>query len=240
MPSSDVERRPAERAHHDADQERNDDELQHHPKRAIAEKPSNCRHRHSFIYHAAEIRIAGHSFKRRAIWSSRLRRNPRFTMAAELGDRHDSLTCRGGDIIGWTVQRMRWGGLRSLRLSLCDLRSIPARRPLAVGGGTAQHGGRGGRGDPCVLEPARRFQDSFVTLSFSFKRDGTLIGPPRPSGISVAGDADAKKAIRGRGDRRGHTVRSAGICACPGSGHGRAGVHMQFASQEKQSITPAN
>jgi len=34
-----------------------------------------------------------------------------------------------------------------------------------------------------------------VTLSFSFKRDGTLIGPPRPTAIKVDGDANAKKAF---------------------------------------------
>ncbi|QND68296.1 hypothetical protein HB777_32980 [Mesorhizobium loti] len=34
-----------------------------------------------------------------------------------------------------------------------------------------------------------------VTLSFSFKRDGTLIGPPRPTAIKVDGDAKAKKSF---------------------------------------------
>lgn len=34
-----------------------------------------------------------------------------------------------------------------------------------------------------------------VTLSFSFKRDGTLIGPPRPTAIKVNGDANAKKSF---------------------------------------------
>jgi hypothetical protein len=34
-----------------------------------------------------------------------------------------------------------------------------------------------------------------VTLSFSFKRDGTLIGPPRPTAIKVNGDAKAKKSF---------------------------------------------
>lgn len=34
-----------------------------------------------------------------------------------------------------------------------------------------------------------------VTLSFSFKRDGTLIGPPRPTAIHVNGDAKAKKSF---------------------------------------------
>ena len=40
-----------------------------------------------------------------------------------------------------------------------------------------------------------------VTLSFSFKRDGTLIGPPRPTAIKVDGDAKAKEVIcRRRGN----------------------------------------
>lgn len=34
-----------------------------------------------------------------------------------------------------------------------------------------------------------------VTLSFSFKRDGTLIGPPRPTAIKVDGDADTRKSF---------------------------------------------
>jgi hypothetical protein len=37
--------------------------------------------------------------------------------------------------------------------------------------------------------------NSTVTLSFSFKRDGTLIGPPRPTAINVTGDAKARKSF---------------------------------------------
>lgn len=44
----------------------------------------------------------------------------------------------------------------------------------------------------CWTPPADT-NGSFVTLSFSFKRDGTLIGPPRPTEIQVGGDEDAKK-----------------------------------------------
>jgi hypothetical protein len=36
-------------------------------------------------------------------------------------------------------------------------------------------------------------EDSFVTLSFSFRRDGTLIGRPRATGSNVQGDAEARK-----------------------------------------------
>ena len=35
--------------------------------------------------------------------------------------------------------------------------------------------------------------NSTVTLSFSFKRDGSLIGPPRPTAAKVAGDDKARK-----------------------------------------------
>jgi hypothetical protein len=37
--------------------------------------------------------------------------------------------------------------------------------------------------------------NSTVTLSFSFKRDGSLIGPPRPTAVKVAGDDKARKAF---------------------------------------------
>src|SRR4051794_33341635 len=36
-------------------------------------------------------------------------------------------------------------------------------------------------------------KESFVTLSLSFRRDGTLIGPPRPTGINVARDEQARQ-----------------------------------------------
>lgn len=36
---------------------------------------------------------------------------------------------------------------------------------------------------------------SSVTLSFSFKRDGSLMGKPRPTAISVKGDANTRKAF---------------------------------------------
>ncbi|WP_095201293.1 hypothetical protein [Mesorhizobium carmichaelinearum] len=37
--------------------------------------------------------------------------------------------------------------------------------------------------------------NSTVTLSFSFKRNGSLIGPPRPTAVKVAGDDKARKAF---------------------------------------------
>ena len=45
----------------------------------------------------------------------------------------------------------------------------------------------------CWTPPANS-ENSSVTLSFSFKRDGTLIGPPRTTAIHVSGDDKARKA----------------------------------------------
>jgi hypothetical protein len=44
----------------------------------------------------------------------------------------------------------------------------------------------------CWSPPADS-EGSFATLSFSFKRDGTLIGPPQPTEIKVAGDEQARQ-----------------------------------------------
>ncbi|TPI46672.1 hypothetical protein FJW05_14540 [Mesorhizobium sp. B2-9-1] len=45
----------------------------------------------------------------------------------------------------------------------------------------------------CWTPPANS-DNSSVTLSFSFKRDGTLIGPPKTTAIHVGGDDKARKA----------------------------------------------
>jgi len=47
--------------------------------------------------------------------------------------------------------------------------------------------------EACWTPPANS-DISSVTLSFSFKRDGTLIGPPKPTAIKVNGDDKARKA----------------------------------------------
>lgn len=46
----------------------------------------------------------------------------------------------------------------------------------------------------CWVPPAG-LGNSTVTLSFSFRRYGTLIGPPRPTAINVAGDAKARQSF---------------------------------------------
>lgn len=44
----------------------------------------------------------------------------------------------------------------------------------------------------CWSPPAGA-RDSVVSMRFSFKRDGSLVGPPRPANIDVAGDEDQRK-----------------------------------------------
>ena len=46
----------------------------------------------------------------------------------------------------------------------------------------------------CWSAPAGS-KNSAVTLSFSVKRDGSLMGPPRASAINVQGDDEARKAF---------------------------------------------
>jgi hypothetical protein len=48
--------------------------------------------------------------------------------------------------------------------------------------------------EACWTPPADA-GNSTVTLSFSFKRDGSLIGSPRPTAVQVAGDDKAHKAF---------------------------------------------
>ena len=81
---------------------------------------------------------------------------------------------------------------------------------------------------------------SFVTLSFSFRRDGTLIGPPRPSGISVAGDAEAKKQFVDAAIAAVQSCVPLEFSPALAAGIGGQVFTLQFASQEKQSIAPAN
>jgi len=44
-------------------------------------------------------------------------------------------------------------------------------------------------------DPPPQIDESWVTLSFSFKRDGSLIGPPEPTAINVKGDENAKQVF---------------------------------------------
>jgi hypothetical protein len=91
----------------------------------------------------------------------------------------------------------------------------------------------------CWAAPAGS-KGSFVTLSFSFKRDGTLIGPPRPSGISVAGDADAKKQFVDAAIDAVQRCVPLEFAPDLAAGIGGQVFTLQFTSQDNQQIAPAN
>ena len=46
----------------------------------------------------------------------------------------------------------------------------------------------------CWTPPAG-IRESFVTLKFGFRANGTLMGPPQPTAIRVSGDADQRRAF---------------------------------------------
>jgi hypothetical protein len=55
--------------------------------------------------------------------------------------------------------------------------------------------GEVGRAIQACWNPPAEAKDASVTLSFSFRRDGTLIGSPRPTKIKIDGDDRARKAF---------------------------------------------
>jgi hypothetical protein len=91
----------------------------------------------------------------------------------------------------------------------------------------------------CWTAPAGS-KGSFVTLSFSFKRDGTLIGPPRPSGISVAGDDEAKKQFVDAAVAAVQRCLPLEFSPALAAGIGGQVFTLQFTAQEDPSIAPAN
>ena len=79
---------------------------------------------------------------------------------------------------------------------------------------------------------------SFVTLSFSFKRDGTLIGPPQPSEISVAGDEEAKKQFVDAAVDAVQRCVPLEFSPALAAGIGGQVFTLQFAAQENAAIAP--
>jgi hypothetical protein len=54
-----------------------------------------------------------------------------------------------------------------------------------------------GKAIEACWHPPAGIRDSSVTLRFSFKRDGSLLGPPQSTAIRVKGDDKARKAFVG-------------------------------------------
>ncbi len=63
----------------------------------------------------------------------------------------------------------------------------------ALAGGTLRSMGEVGAALRACWKAPAGSNAAFVTLSFSFRRDGMLIGPPQPAAIRVPGDAGARQ-----------------------------------------------
>jgi hypothetical protein len=77
-------------------------------------------------------------------------------------------------------------------------------------------------------------------LSFSLKRDGTLIGSPRPTDINVPGDEQAKKHFVDAAIAALQSCTPLEFSPTIAQGIGGQVFTMQFASPKKEALTPTN
>jgi hypothetical protein len=115
--------------------------------------------------------------------------------------------------------------------TVCGCGRTAGGRNLSIEWPGAQHHGRGRGCDPGVLEAPADAGNSTVTLGFSFKRDGTLIGPP--TATHVDGDAKASGICR-RGNRGSAALPALELFACACSGDCRQ--HLHFAVHLTQAM----
>jgi hypothetical protein len=88
--------------------------------------------------------------------------------------------------------------------------------------------------------PPANSKGSYVTLSFSLKRDGTLIGPPRPTDINVAGDEQAKKHFVDTAIAALQTCTPLQFSPSIAQGIGGQVFTIQFGSPKKDALSPTN
>jgi len=121
-------------------------------------------------------------------------------------------------------------------LSICGATLLAALSPLGAAPlSTMDEVGAAIRA--CWSPPAGS-KDSFVTLSFSFNRDGMLIGPPRPSEISVAGDAGAKEKFVDAAIAAVEQCAPLEFAPALAAGIGGQVFTMQFTADDQAAITP--
>jgi hypothetical protein len=88
--------------------------------------------------------------------------------------------------------------------------------------------------------PPANSKGSSVTLSFSLKRDGTLIGPPQPTDINVPGDEQAKKHFVDAAIAALQSCMPLEFSPTVAQGIGGRVFTMQFASPKKEALKPTN
>ncbi len=85
--------------------------------------------------------------------------------------------------------------MRSVVLVLCGLGGLTALASAVARADPLTSMDQVGAAITSCWRPPDGVKNSSVTLSFSLKRDGTLIGPPQPTAIAVDGDDSTRKAF---------------------------------------------
>jgi len=89
--------------------------------------------------------------------------------------------------------------------------------------------------------PPPGVKHSMVRMSFSFNRDGSLIGPPQPTFIDVAGDDDTRQAFIAAAAAAVDSCTPVEFAPDLAAGIGGQVFTLEFATGDRQqSITPDN
>jgi hypothetical protein len=97
-----------------------------------------------------------------------------------------------------------------------------------------------GRAIMACWSPPADWQGSLATLRFSFKRDGTLIGPPQPTEINVAGDEQARQQFLDAAIAAIEQCLPLQLSPSFAAGVGGQVFTLTFTGSGKLSVAPAN
>ena len=90
-------------------------------------------------------------------------------------------------------------------------------------------------------KPPTGVKKSTVTLSFSFKSDGSLIGPPQATFIDVAGDEDVRRQFVAAAMDAVNQCTPVELSPALAQGIGGQVFTMEFATADKaQTLSPEN
>lgn len=90
-------------------------------------------------------------------------------------------------------------------------------------------------------EPPAGAQNSVVSMRFSFKRDGSLLGPPRAANIDVAGDHDQRKQFIAAATRAIEQCTPVELAPDLAEGIGGRVFTLQFSTGDREAQpVPAN
>ncbi|MCA1370859.1 hypothetical protein I6F15_26255 [Bradyrhizobium sp. BRP14] len=84
----------------------------------------------------------------------------------------------------YMVAKLAFAGTLLVALTAGQLRAEPLNTVDDLGAALGK----------CWTPPAG-YEDSFVTLRFAFRGNGTLMGPPQPTASRISGDGEQRKAF---------------------------------------------